>query len=231
MTAPAHDTAWWSFVEVMAADTYRLGELPTDEMAVVVDLGANLGDFSVAVVERFAGVRVLAFEPSPGAYRQLQANLVTNGLERVIHAQCCAVVGSVALNEVMLWEQPSASTRSSLLAARVAEEGTPATCVRVAAVPLADVLTSLAVPVDLLKVDVEGAEYEIFAETPVSALANVRRAVVEYHPVGGHGYPEVVDAFRRAGFRWLRHERASFPPGFGLLWFERVPTGCGEMRA
>lgn len=229
MTAPARDTAWWSFVEVMAADSYRLRELPVDEIAFVVDLGANLGDFSVAVAERFPGVHVLAFEPGPRAYQQLHANVVTNGLERVIDTRCCAVVGSAASNEVMLWERPIASTSSSLLAPSAGDGGKSAAGVRVAAIALAEALTSLAVPVDLLKVDVEGAEYEIFAETPISALANVRRAVVEYHPVDGHGSLEIVDAFRRAGFRWLRHEPASFSAGFGLLWFERGPTGHTEM--
>ncbi len=74
---------------------------------------------------------------------------------------------------------------------------------------------------DLLKCDVEGAEYQIFGSTDPRALAGVNRAVVEYHPLEGHSPAELAAALDRAGLRCVHHQFVPACPGLGVMWFER----------
>ena len=43
--------------------------------SVIIDLGANVGQFSIAALHLFPGTRVWCFEPNPTALRQLQKNI------------------------------------------------------------------------------------------------------------------------------------------------------------
>jgi hypothetical protein len=73
--------------------------------------------------------------------------------------------------------------------------------------------------VDLLKMDIEGAEYETLASASMRALANIRRAVVEYHPNGS-----IADChLDRAGF--ILSSVRDDGNGYGIaLWHQR----CNE---
>lgn len=67
------------------ADWDRLRHLMTREVARgrsvwFVDVGANVGTFTVRVARLFPGVRVWAVEPGPGNQAQLARNLALNGL-------------------------------------------------------------------------------------------------------------------------------------------------------
>jgi len=60
-------------------DSYRLGLQTEEDMKVVVDVGANIGYFSIAVCKRWPKARIIAFEPHPANYRFLKANLLAAG--------------------------------------------------------------------------------------------------------------------------------------------------------
>ncbi|WP_372921945.1 FkbM family methyltransferase [Roseovarius sp.] len=62
-----------------------------DQACVFLDIGANIGLYSVALGSHFSGPR-LAFEPNPETFAYLQANLAQAGLTEVI-ALCAGVAG------------------------------------------------------------------------------------------------------------------------------------------
>ena len=118
--------------------------------ALVVDVGAHLGWFSIRAAR--AGARVIAFEPNPDTRPLLQRNLADNGV-----AERVTVVGkavSDAPGTLTFWRSPAGDT-SSLL--RPAEGERP---VELEVVALDDVVTE---PVAVVKVDVEGAELGVIA--------------------------------------------------------------------
>jgi FkbM family methyltransferase len=49
----------------------------------IFDIGANVGLYSIAIGQRFPDSKVIAFEPVPATYRELQRNLVLNGIANV----------------------------------------------------------------------------------------------------------------------------------------------------
>jgi FkbM family methyltransferase len=60
-----------------------LGTLLESDM-VFVDIGANQGEFTLYAGRRITAGRILAFEPMPRMFAQLQENIQLNGLTRVV---------------------------------------------------------------------------------------------------------------------------------------------------
>ena len=64
----------------------RMVALVTGRRALVVDIGANCGTYTLALAAAAApGSRVLAFEPNPVMAARLAANLALNGLQADLH--------------------------------------------------------------------------------------------------------------------------------------------------
>ncbi len=204
--------------EIFLHDEYRLESL-TPAPKSIVDIGANVGVFTLRAAQLFPGVRISAFEPSPVAYEQLVQNVRANPALSKIDTHRLAVLGSSDVHEVRFWIDATGSPCSTLIetAVRDREAGR---WEKVPAASLGSILRSTGA-VDLLKLDVEGAEYEILGETSPSALAWVDRIVVEYHPIKGHDFTEIVDSLAAAGFRLVLHRYFMELADTGLLWFDR----------
>lgn len=148
--------------------------------ALVVDLGANVG----RTVRLFAGrgARVHAFEPNPDAFAVL--------------ARETAALPGVMLHEVAVGDADGEATlfrhhdyragdfdhlESSSL---IAEKGNvdAASTINVAVCDVARIVTELGEPIDLMKIDVEGAEYAILRRLILSgAIERIARVAVETH--------------------------------------------------
>jgi FkbM family methyltransferase len=68
--------------EVTIHDTYRLKEQKAEDMKLIVDIGANVGLFSISACKRFPNARILAFEPHPANFQFLKANLAAAGCDQ-----------------------------------------------------------------------------------------------------------------------------------------------------
>jgi FkbM family methyltransferase len=151
--------------EVVHDDAYRLRELAGEAPRLIVDVGAGVGEFAVLAAVTFPEARVIAFEPDPGSFRLLEANVGRNG------------AANVEAHPVAVGLQPSYALRRRRARAYTSMHGSgPA--LAVAARPLEHFLR--ADTVDLVKVDCEGGEVDAI-ESLGAALARVRRVVSEYH--------------------------------------------------
>jgi FkbM family methyltransferase len=54
---------------------------------------------------------------------------------------------------------------------------------------------------DLLKMDCEGAEYDILLTAPDSVLRRIRAIVCEYHSTSQHGPAQLLERLTESGFR------------------------------
>ena len=126
----------------------------------IVEIGANVGVFTTYFGTHFrtpAGhpSRVIAFEPSPEAFRRLQANLRANHLAHVVAVQAAVTetAGTVAFHE------PSGHLSNGSVLSSFASQFS--NDVRVSAVRSVNCAEIAALVPDgrvLLKIDVEGAE-------------------------------------------------------------------------
>jgi len=71
--------------------------------------------------------------------------------------------------------------------------------------------------VDFLKLDIEGAEYELFATASLSLLSQARLIVIECHLVEGATAQQLIDKLHMAGFAVASELTTS---GLVLAWHE-----------
>ena len=151
--------------EVWDRNDYRVTrELVRDKL--VVDIGANLGAFSVLAAKCGAKM-VTAYEPSEANFDALVTNLATNHVEAVVSPRRLAIAPEHGL--VDLTGEGSATHVSG-----------NATAVSVPAITLDEALDPFA-QVDVLKMDCEGSEYGIFAAVSDETLAKIDHLVMEFH--------------------------------------------------
>jgi FkbM family methyltransferase len=141
----------------------------------IVDLGANIGASVHYFHQRYPGAQILAVEADPSTYRKLVANV--SALPGV---RCrCLAIGDA--DGVATFYSSSESCVSSLTP-RSYHEGIPSV-ERGIQVPVRRLETLLREErighVDLLKIDIEGAEFQILG---ACARLNVRALVGEIHP-------------------------------------------------
>jgi FkbM family methyltransferase len=158
----------------------RVGALGLTTGDVALDCGANVGD--VTAVLAATGATVHAFEPNPDAFEVLSERF--GEVENVsLHEE--AVLDRTGQVRLYLHadadDDPiAASAGSSLLPFKYNVD--PSTYITVEALDLAEFVTSLERPVDVVKLDVEGVECRVVNRLlDTGAIARVGTMLVELH--------------------------------------------------
>lgn len=185
----------WAIKETCLDDHYRAAGLAPRPGDVVVDIGGGLGDFALMVGRRHPQARVLAFEPFPESAALFRRNQALNRVANVTLFEQ-AVAG--ADGELSLTISARASVQHST--ARAPAEGAT---IAVATRSLAAVFAEHAVErCAMLKLDCEGAEFEILLGLDEAALARIERISLEYHDgVTAHSHRDLAAFLAGAGFR------------------------------
>ena len=179
--------------------------------ATIVDIGANAGYFTLFAVSRFVRAKVFAYEPIPVNYAQLARH---RDLNPDFPIKCFPAAVSGRCGEIKLSFDAADSFTTS---ATVFSSGPAAMdSLTVPCVSLQQLLDDHGIEkCDLLKMDCEGAEYDIFYSCPADYLKRIDQIAMEVHH--GAGKDENIDALeaflRRHGFLTRRR-----PVGMFWAW-------------
>jgi FkbM family methyltransferase len=184
------------------------------EEPLIIDGGANVGLSMLYFKRSFPRSRIIAFEPDPDVFQALAKNCAAFQLE------------NVQLVPQALWTKAGAVKfdREGADAGRIAADTESLQAVEISACRLKDYLQQ---DVDLLKLDLEGAELDVLLDC-AEVLGNVDKVVVEYHsfkdqPQKFHLLTQVL---HDAGFRLhINSGMVSRQP----LWWRQVHKGM-DMR-
>ncbi len=172
LSAPSR-TDLEQFEEIWVGQAYGMDEAFVPQPGwTVVDVGANIGCFTLWAAFCMRQGQILAFEPMPTTFDYLQRNIQDNGSRFssvVIQAQPYAVA-DISDTLSMLLVAESTGWNRLIAGDDLAKETRP--IIQVSAKTLDALIPEL--PVDLLKVDVEGAELKVFRER--RKLCNTRVA-------------------------------------------------------
>jgi FkbM family methyltransferase len=177
----------------------------------IVDVGAGTGEFAVSVARRNPRSIVHAFEPLPESFALLEENVRLNGLSNV-HAVQKAVAG--AAGAVTLHAPSGLAGQHRTTRER---DAPPLDAIPADATTLDAAFAELGTPgCDFLKIDCEGAEYEILFAASAATLRRVRHIAMEYHEgVTAHSSADLQRFLESHGFRvWTRPNRAHREIGF-----------------
>lgn len=167
----------------------------------VADLGANVGYSLLWWLRLFPAAHVTAYEPHPLHCRQIRAHMTANRVTKrvTLHEAAAGIsVGNVYLSDN--------ENQSSVVGISSGIE-----------VPVRDVYSDFVqTRPDLLKIDIEGAEYEILGD-PRFATLRTPTVVLEWHKTADprSGQAWVTDRLVSLGYEVI--QGADFET-FGIIW-------------
>jgi len=187
-------------INVILDDEYRVASLPHPPRTII-DIGANIGLFSLWAASNYPDARIHSYEPNERLWLHAQKNLDQ--------------VGATLYREGVGFEsgfgRMDSAAESRLGKCELAEsDGVPI-------IAFSDALARIGGEVDLLKMDCEGAEWDILQDT--ASMRSVKRVVMEYHLTAtNNSLDTLVQQFGRMGFELLH---ASPNNGFGIACFQK----------
>jgi len=189
ITAPPENALWPHFSDVWYHFTYtKYCAIPAGSL--VVDVGANVGVFSLFAARKAR--MVYSLEPASSNFARLVAN--TSRAQNIVplNMACGGENGSASL------DLSSDPVSFSLLTHSEKESET------VEVVTLETLFDRLKITrCDFLKLDCEGAEFEIILDSEPSVMNRIRRIAMEYHDHLSErfSYRDLLKKLESIGFR------------------------------
>jgi FkbM family methyltransferase len=204
-----------TFHRIFLCDEYRLGDVGSRPWECVVDLGANAGIFAARAAPM--AKRVLSFEPIPEQFEQLERNGRPGVI--LVPEAVAGEAGTLRLYRTV------AKARTGSASAFPTDGHDQDDYADATATTLDALFAQYAiVRCDLLKLDVEGAEYDILYAASAKTLARVQRIHAEYHQARADDPRTQVDALvaflaeQGFGVETVPHRKK---PNRGLLFATR----------
>jgi FkbM family methyltransferase len=159
----------------------------------VLDIGANVGHFSLLIADIVGPEAIYCFEPTPLTWRRLKENFALNGwpTDHLFHAAVGKCAGSVEFPD-----SNKPCTTNSLVASQ-----SNANTARVPLVTLDSFITRFdGQSLGLLKIDVEGYETEVF-EGARNLLETLRPRLILFESLSGQLNPRIGQILRERSYK------------------------------
>ena len=163
---------WFTLEEILLEAEYDFIEHIVDKPSLnsVVDVGANIGLFSIYILSKWPSVKMYSIEPSQSTYQILEQN-------RKLNPNLNWQTFRYALwkhNGHVNFENKEYSTGSRINLDLKTTEIVPA-------INLPTLLSKCGVPVDVMKLDIEGAEEAVLTDNQ-DTLQSINTLIIEIHP-------------------------------------------------
>lgn len=183
----------------------------------VVEIGANIGVFAIYAATTEPNVRVYSFEPVRANYDVLVKNIAENRCQDRITPFNLGVASKKGKRKFYLGSSPEHSLYRDNVCDQSGES------VSVDCLSLNDILTANSISkVDLLKINAEGAEYEILYSTSKESFDKIDEIRMEYHKQSSerHNLECLRSFLGRMGYAvtyLYEHEE-----GEGFVWIKKI---------
>ncbi len=190
-------------------------EIEVDDRApVIIDAGAHIGISTLYFAKIFPTAQILAIEPNPITRDLLEKNVWNNRLEDRVTILPFALSNQTGTTP--LYHLPDKQWQLNANLTPQAWNGDKLTETHeVETITLSSLITQ---PVDLIKLDIEGAELLILKESR-ETLYLVQQLWVEFHPSGKNSLLELTQILEKQGFKiiiWQKEKIVSLENARGL---------------
>jgi len=185
------------FITIFIDDCYRI--LQTKDLTRVLDIGSNIGFFSVAAKSMYPNALVHAYEPFMDLAKYLDPNKQEFSFEVFYEA---VGGGSGRVNIETNGDSNQTRVRESI-------DGS------VPKISIDEAIDRMGGDIDLLKIDCEGSEWEMFEKG--TNWEKVNRIAMEYHNFDRQPHRHIGVELNRLGFKMIDHR---FDPNvtFGMAY-------------
>jgi FkbM family methyltransferase len=141
---------------------------------VILDCGANIGLATLYFKHLYPQARITAFEADPDTAEVLRANVANNNL-RDVEVRNLMLANTEGASTFFVSNDPTGNLMGSANPNRVSDH-------REVTVTSARLSAFIQGPIDFLKLDVEGSEFDVLEDLiATGTLGQIRSMVIEYH--------------------------------------------------
>ena len=157
----------------------------------VLDLGANIGGFSV-IASVYKPEKIICVEADPETFNVLKKNLELNNVK-------AELINKAVWSEDNVWIPFRIMRNHSNSSTILERKGENYFVIEVPTISLKRLVKDYG-PIDFLKCDIEGAEFEVFLNTPKKYLKKIDKIVLEYHNWSEkYSHRDLIELFEKLG--------------------------------
>lgn len=206
----------WQFKDIFSDENYKF--IAKGSSPVVYDCGANIGLSCLYFKRLYPKAQIKAFEADPSIAGLLKANLAANHINDIEVISKAVWTGSDGI-EIGIEGADGASVYS--------EAGRK---IKIESVRLRELLEREDC-VDMLKMDIEGAETEVIRDC-ADSLGNVKHFFIEYHDFINRpqALDEILCILRKSGFRYFIRQAADRLQPFVVRTNKNLPASDMQLN-
>lgn len=160
----------------------------------IIDIGANIGAFSVYIGKKYPQSKLFCYEPDEKNFTKLVENLQINSIDNAVFYRK-AVGKSQGIVKLFSDENGRFGTVGSSTVKKGPKE------MQVDEITLEGIFEkNCIINCDLLKLDCEGAEYDILMSTKKETFEKIKLISLEYHNIINHNGDELKKFLESLGF-------------------------------
>lgn len=171
-----------------------LSELSTKKGPVVIDIGANIGAFSMFALKKLTQPQIFAYEPEKNNFELLRTTIALNGSGGRVFPFKQAVYGHEGKMNLSIAGESSG--KNSIELDQHSGKSEEVECTTLSLIFKENSIYFC----DLLKIDCEGSEYELLLNTPKDVFKKIGTIILEWHQVVGHSIEELQSFLENVGF-------------------------------
>jgi len=182
-------------LEVLKTGNYIGKNFIVETGDTVVDIGANIGVFSVLAAKKAFKGNVFVYEPNKENYKVLIKNKYLNKLNNLFVSNL-AVTGRGGYIDFFISKLNDGAHSIYITDSK--------NSTKVKSITLKDIFDMNNLKrINYLKIDAEGAEYDILLKTPPEVIRKVDKIVLEYHDYlnHDHDYKDLKEYLEGNGFK------------------------------
>ncbi|HEX6181297.1 MAG TPA: FkbM family methyltransferase [Chitinophagaceae bacterium] len=187
-----------SLREIYLDEIYKIDF--TTDTPYILDCGANIGLSVLYLKQQYPNAEIIAFEPDNANFELIQKNVNSNNLSKV------------SIRKEAVWKENTTLqfAGEGTQGSRINQDGSGTNMIEVKATRLRDLLDR---KVDFLKMDIEGAEYEVVKDC-ADKLHLVDYFFLEFHGYFNkiHELNELLQIVQQNNFAYYIREAAAVYP-------------------
>ena len=165
------------FLENFFLDSYTQEKgFDIKENDLVIDVGGHVGYFTIYAAKKAKNGKIITFEPSKESFNVLKNNLKINNIQNVIIEN--VGVGAKSGTAILNVDVDHGIGNSIFFSSKNSEKED----IRITTIP--EIVKKYKIEsIDLLKLDCEGAEFEIILNLPSTILNTIKKISMEIHEI------------------------------------------------
>jgi len=180
--------------EIFVNDDYSFKGDPANEFNIL-DIGANVGYFSLLFSKKYPKAEIFSFEPFPNTYKRLTDNITNNDIKN-IKPFPFAVSDFNGTADFFSFEWAGCNT---MIDRKFDDGHYDKTTVNVLAFD--DIFTKTGVNEFLFgKIDCEGSEYQIFLKSKDESIRRIKNYIIEVHEDKTYNKADLIRRFEFLGY-------------------------------